>query len=440
MIKLSRCVVNGAIVLFCLSFSGAKSAVIHVPDDHSTIQEAVNAACDGDTIIVRPGTYVENIDFLWTSLTLKSEKGSEVTVIDGNQNVSALTIHSGPGVQLVVDGFTVTNGAGQKRWTHQGYYRYGGGIYCGDNCSPTITNCVIVGNTALGTRGSGGGIFCEFSSPIISNCVITGNASDSGGGIGCWDSFPAMTNNTIYGNSASQTGGGMECGASAPLILNTIFCKNTAPTGNELWIGSTAFPSSSSLAYCNVEGGQASVYVDPGCLLFWGPGMIDADPLFVNPLENDFHLTFDSPCRNKGGNAAPGLPATDREGDPRAAEFFVDIGADEFHPHLYTVGRATPGGTIQLRIVGEPGLAPVRLVTGSGFQFPPRSTRFGALYLAEPLWYCDVGIVPQNGVLSMPRSLPGWWSTGEEHVLQALIGPLTDDDSLLTNPAFLFMQ
>lgn len=420
--------------------SSAPGAVIYVPDDYSTIQDAVTASAGGDVVVVRPGTYVENIDFLWKSITLRSEKGPDLTVIDGNQDVSVLTIHSGPGIDLKVDGFTITNGAGQKRWTHYGYLRYGGGIYCSENSSPEITNCRITGNSAFGYSGCGGGIYCETCSPIITNCVITGNASDSGGAIGCWDSYPIVTNNTIHGNSAAVDGGGLTCASSTVLITNTILRKNTAPTGAELWIGSTTYPSLANLAHCNVEGGQAAVHVDPGCSLFWGSGMIDADPLFANLSAGDFHLTFLSPCKDAGAATAPAQPGRDMEGDPREGPVRADMGADEFYPHLYHSGQVTAGGTIQVMVVGTPGTQPVRLVTGAGIELPPLSTRFGAFYLSQPLWYCDVGSIPSNGILVLPRTVPPWWNPGEEHPSQALVGPLTGYNTVLTNPVFLLVQ
>jgi hypothetical protein len=74
----------------------------------------------------------------------------------------------------------------------------------------------------------------------------------------------------------------------------------------------------------------------------WGDGNIDQSPEFVNSVEGDFHLQYTSPCRNAGDNAAPGHFTEDMEGDPRIAEGVVDMGADEFHRHLYYTGDAVP--------------------------------------------------------------------------------------------------
>jgi nitrous oxidase accessory protein NosD len=90
----------------------AYSATIYVPDDYPAIQQAIDSSANGDTVIVKPGTYVENIDFKGKAITLQSEKGADVTTIDGNKTGSVVTCKSGEGPDTVLDGFTITNGSG----------------------------------------------------------------------------------------------------------------------------------------------------------------------------------------------------------------------------------------------------------------------------------------------------------------------------------------
>ena len=59
----------------------ASPATIFVPDDYATIQGAVDAASPGDTIIVRDGTYIENVDVNKDHLTIQSENGAEATIV-----------------------------------------------------------------------------------------------------------------------------------------------------------------------------------------------------------------------------------------------------------------------------------------------------------------------------------------------------------------------
>ena len=77
------------------------------------------------------------------------------------------------------------------------------------------------------------------------------------------------------------------------------------------------------------------MYVEGGSTIDWGSGMIDADPLFVDPSGDDYHLTWQSPCGNTGDMAAvPPDLKYDFEGDPRIVLGSVEIGADEFYFHL----------------------------------------------------------------------------------------------------------
>ena len=116
----------------------------YVPDDFSTIQAGIDGSSNGDTVIVRDGTYVENINFNGMAITLKSENGPATTIIDGNQAGIVVTFYGSVGSDSVFEGFTVTNGNAI----------HGGGMYCNDNSSPTLDNCTFTNNTA--TFGGGG--------------------------------------------------------------------------------------------------------------------------------------------------------------------------------------------------------------------------------------------------------------------------------------------
>jgi len=75
-----RCIVRlkaflPCVFLLLISFGSAGGAVIYVPDDEPTIQDAIDSAANGDTIIVRPGTYVERIDFDGKGIAVVSENG-----------------------------------------------------------------------------------------------------------------------------------------------------------------------------------------------------------------------------------------------------------------------------------------------------------------------------------------------------------------------------
>ena len=184
------------------------ATTIYVPDDYSTIQGAIDSASNNDTVIVRPGTYVECIDFLGKAILLQSEDGPEVTIIDGNQQGSFVLFINNETTTSVIDGFTIENGIGTLRPSWNRYY--GGGIRCHES-SPRIVNNIITDNSTMGGcgAGAGGGIFSWESSPEILNNTIVGNEGFNGGGISCTSGTPVITNNRII-NNTSFIGGGID--------------------------------------------------------------------------------------------------------------------------------------------------------------------------------------------------------------------------------------
>ncbi len=392
-------------VLTILSAAGM-TATIYVPDDHSTIQEAIDASASGDTIIVRPGRYVGEICFLGKAITLESEKGARRTIIDGGGVTHVFPVvlfYNGEGNDSVLDGFTITNGVTDTSWIR-------GGIYC-DHTSPVIKNNIITGNNTT----SGGGCRLWGGSPILINNIITGNKGRYGGGLYIWNwSTPQLVNNTITGNTAEEWGGGMVCQAS-PVITNTIIWGNTAPQEPGIHVSS----GTPDITYSDIEGGWA------------GAGNFDADPLLVDPANEDFHLSWQSPCRDSGDNS-PVTEPVDAENDPRIAAGTVDIGADEFYHHLYHVGDAVPGGTIDLKVIGFPS-APVFAAWGYGKLDPPLQTQHGDLHIWPFVWSGHIGNIPSNGVLTMPVTISSSWNPGDHAPMQALIGPWGGPWTTLTN-------
>jgi len=147
--------------------------------EYPTIQAAIDAALAGETIVVCPGIYYENIEFDGKDITLQSIDPLDPdilsdTIIDGEGNGSVIRFAGGD--TSTIKGFTIQNGDAI----------YGGGIDIGSS-SPTIENNIITNNTATGL---GGGIRVVQSSPTISNNQIIDNIADAyGAGIYVnWDS------------------------------------------------------------------------------------------------------------------------------------------------------------------------------------------------------------------------------------------------------------
>lgn len=149
--------------------------IIYVPDDHEDVQAAIDASCDGDTIIVTDGIYTgdgnRDISFKGKTITLKSANGPENCIIDCDGNKAephrGFYFYNNEGPNTVIDGFTITNGFGPYKKIYGSTYSRGGAIHCYNNGSPTIENCIIRNNQAR----NGGAIECYAGcSPIIRNC------------------------------------------------------------------------------------------------------------------------------------------------------------------------------------------------------------------------------------------------------------------------------
>src|SRR5689334_7883385 len=159
------------ICLACAALAHAQ-ATIHVPTDQPTIQAAINAAQPGDTVLVAPGTYFENINFEGKAITVTSSNGPSVTTIDGGGLDSVVTLTSGEGNGSVLKGFTITHGNSTFN---------AGGIQI-DSSSPIIDGNVVVNNQ---TCDSGAGMQVLFSSAIVRNNTITNNfRAGCSGGVG----------------------------------------------------------------------------------------------------------------------------------------------------------------------------------------------------------------------------------------------------------------
>src|SRR5437016_467439 len=196
----------GLFALFMLPPSLRAQQTIHVPADQPTIQAAINAASNGDTVLVAPGTYLENINFNGKAITVTSSGGPSVTIIDGGGKGSVVTFITGETTSSVLSGFTIRNG-----------------------------------QSASGTPGfgSGGGILIKGASPTIRSNVITGNHAIDGIGISINDGSPIIQNNTITGNtqccgSGGGGGGGIHASASSVATSTSPLISGNTITNNSL--------------------------------------------------------------------------------------------------------------------------------------------------------------------------------------------------------------
>lgn len=275
------------VMWFCSSITIA--AIIRVPSDYGAIQSAVDAALEGDTILVAAGTYTgvnnRNLSFNGKNLVLNSEQGPAVTILDAEYIGSVLLFQSGETDESIVKGFTITHA-----------YSENGAIYT-YYASPCIVDCRIVSNAGDGIQGSGSfvqvyntviadntgnGVSCQsLGVTFMMNCLITGNA---GIGIYAYGPGPTLNDCTVTQNGSY----GIAVSKCSITITNCIIWE-------ERYVYQP--PGEFTITYSDVLGG------DPGT------GNIDADPLFTSGPEGGYYLSnieagqpLTSPCLDTGGN------------------------------------------------------------------------------------------------------------------------------------------
>ncbi len=349
-----------------------------------TIQDGVDAANPGDTVLVNDGVYaaggrpvngyaLTNRVTVDKPLTVQSVNGPAVSIIQGYQIVPGPTngdsavrcAYLTNGASLV--GFTLSRGATRTNGD-QSHELYGGGVWCESNTKCVLSNCVVAENSAW---FGGGGAWRG----ALKNCVIRANSASGGGGV----YGSSVTNSLLEGNSAATYGGGA---IGSSYLRNCVISRNSAQEGGGAWScylagclvisNSANFPSAlgggaseCSLFNCtvvaNTAGSDGGVHgsgswggaynsiiyyntaaVNPNCdpyapitlscttpLPSGGSGNFASEPFFVDLATANLRLQSNSPCINAGGNAYS-VNSTDLDGRPRIVAGKVDVGVYEF--------------------------------------------------------------------------------------------------------------
>lgn len=235
--------VSTTLVLFTLLLAGeASAAIIRVPQDQPTIQAGINAAVNGDSVLVAAGTYRgagnRDISFGGREITVVSEGGPEVTIIDCEGNY--LYPHRGfaflnnePAESRLI-GFRIEGGYGASDAPPG--ISAGGAILVAGSAGPTIRGCEFVRNQS---GIAGGALYVHGSAPVFHGCRIDSNyvgassGENHGGGATCQSGANASFYNCTFAyNRAPGFGGALSVRFSSPTIQECVFRANTGATPN----------------------------------------------------------------------------------------------------------------------------------------------------------------------------------------------------------------
>ena len=362
---------SGLLVLFALE-SVAFAATLTVPGDHATIQAAINAAVDGDRIEVAPGTYTGALNFNGKSIELIGTGGPSVTIVDGNNSTPILLrVNSSENNSTLIQGFTFQRANSNN--SNEGGIRI--------NSDVTMRDCVVANNFDEDTGFSArmySGIVVQGGSPRFERVTLHSNTSDANGGFDHWlvpgfyiggSSTVTIVDSTIRNNLVD--GSGIDH-LSAPIFVNSAnavvnleqvlihdnvdslsgltsdqefivsqgilvmagvvnldhvtITRGVAGFGGSITRGSIVARGGSITMNNSIVQGNASGIVGANLITasysnapaVTGTGVVNADPLFIDPANGDFTPGCGSPSLDTA-NPASTLTA-DLAGNVRPAD------------------------------------------------------------------------------------------------------------------------
>ncbi len=331
----------GSLILLCAWAPVAAGEIVLLnPWFGPTIQQAIDAAVAGDSLLLCPGVYRgpgrRDIDFRGKAITVRSLMGDpDSCIIDCEGSPASpqrgFLFRSGEGPSSVIEGVTITRG-----WTSG----QGGGVWC-EEASPTIIGCILRDNHAE----IGGALYCtEWSAPRLIDCILEANDAYHGGAVysyiwcslslarcmlrdnraiaggavyGVFLSPTALDSCTLAENRATQGGACYGVYYSGAICRQCTFYGNGAPSGGSLFCDIMSSPDlentiiafgtegcailddgAGALTCCDIYGNAGGDWVGSIAGQLGVNGNISEDPLFCGAIQpqQPYSLSSASPC------------------------------------------------------------------------------------------------------------------------------------------------
>ena len=305
-VTISNCTFVGNTATCGSVWTTGLGAAIGVVSDNATVRDCTfldntgigNGTIDtgGGAVATTGNTRIERCDFI----------GNRGTGTPGGGGLGGGIITGGGAVLAVADCTFINNYVDTE----------GGALFVGSQSTATIDHCIFLGNESAFVAGA---LNLTRTDAIVRNCLFGGNRAARGGAImnaisseSGIERVAEFVNCTIVDNQADMGGGlwttpcdqtGGACDSSTSILSNCIVWGNTP---NQIEEDSGAVTT--TVTYSDVQGGYA------------GEGNIDADPLFVDPINDDYHLSPGSPCIDAADNTAVPADEADLDGDGDTAE------------------------------------------------------------------------------------------------------------------------
>ncbi len=267
--------------------------IINIPMDYATIQEGIDLSVTGDTVLVHPGTYLENIEFSnksnVTLCTLEATTGDTTyiadTIIDGSNEENSTILCYENLTNCTIRGFSITGGRGYIYWDSDdidSWQVFGGGLFLHNSIELDLMNLNIYNNQA----SQGGGICFAFE-----NVACT------------------MSNINVYNNIGRFIGGGVCFMSNSTDYSQIIFDQY-----NRCSIFNNYSPQGMDIGWCFTHGFALDIYLD--MFTWYEPTsyyvntysqvgdypfpVFDIERTFISPIENDLYVSMSGDDTNSG--------------------------------------------------------------------------------------------------------------------------------------------